>query len=143
MVATIMADTLPIEQLMANAVFAARDAAVKTGRQFMKSDMVRVLGELIEREGLTRKGAKKTAKPGSNIPPTPAEVTAYSASIGYPLDGQAWCDSYDQKGWKVGDHRMKNWQAAVRNWKTNQYGLGTHTLAGAKAEQKSDYTKPW
>ena len=52
------------------------------------------------------------------VPPLPAQVEEYSASIGYPLDGQAWCDSYAQKGWKVGKNTMKDWKAAVRNWKS-------------------------
>jgi hypothetical protein len=66
------------------------------------------------------------------VPPTPEQVTAYSAFIGYPMDGQAWCDAYAAKGWKVGDHRMKDWQAAVRNWKTNGYGSDGVALAGTK-----------
>jgi hypothetical protein len=53
------------------------------------------------------------------VPPTPDEVSAYSAKIGYPMEGQAWCDSYAQKGWTVGRNKMKDWHAAVRNWKAN------------------------
>ncbi|MGB8296389.1 MAG: hypothetical protein WCG85_13260, partial [Polyangia bacterium] len=30
-----------------------------------------------------------------------------------------WCDSYAQKGWTVGRNKMKDWHAAVRNWKAN------------------------
>lgn len=61
---------------------------------------------------------------GKNIPPSPAEVEAYSASIGYPMNGQAWCDSYAQKGWLVGKAKMKDWKAAVRNWKVNGWRCG-------------------
>jgi hypothetical protein len=50
-------------------------------------------------------------------PPSDEEVTAYASSIGYPMNGQAWCDSYAQKGWMVGKSKMKDWKAAVRNWK--------------------------
>lgn len=75
------------------------------------------------------------------IPPTPDQVTAYSASIGYPMNGASWCDSYEQKGWKVGKGRMKNWQAAVRNWKTNGWGEGGIALAGGAASKPKDYTK--
>jgi len=57
-------------------------------------------------------------------PPSPEEVTAYAAEIGYPLDGQAWCDSYAQKGWLVGKAKMKDWRAAVRNWKRNGWRPG-------------------
>lgn len=77
------------------------------------------------------------------IPPTPDQVTAYSAAIGYPMNGAAWCDAYGQKGWKVGAKRMVDWQAAVRNWKTNQYGKGGGILlAGAvPAGAARDYSK--
>lgn len=52
-------------------------------------------------------------------PPTPEEVAAYSAEIGYPMSGQDWCDSYAQKGWMTGKNKMKDWRAAVRTWKAN------------------------
>lgn len=57
----------------------------------------------------------------TGVIPTPEQVTAYSTEIGYPMDGQAWCDSYAQKGWMVGKNKMKDWKAAVRNWKTNAW----------------------
>lgn len=66
----------------------------------------------------------KVESPKRFTPPSPQAVTDYSASIGYPLNGEAWCDSYAQKGWKVGRNPMKDWKAAVRNWKTNGYTLG-------------------
>jgi hypothetical protein len=50
------------------------------------------------------------------IPPSPAQVAAYSASKGHPIDGQHFCDHYEQKGWVVGRTKMKNWQAAVNLW---------------------------
>lgn len=75
------------------------------------------------------------------IPPLPAWVTAYSASIGYPMDGQKWCDGYEQKKWMVGRTRMSDWQAAVRNWKTNGWGLGTVTLSNRRSDEPRDYTK--
>lgn len=49
--------------------------------------------------------------------PTASEVTAYAESLGYPLDGQQFCDYYESKGWLVGKAPMKDWQAAVRTWK--------------------------
>jgi uncharacterized protein YdaU (DUF1376 family) len=51
------------------------------------------------------------------VVPSSKEVADYSREIGYPLDGAAWCDSYQQKGWMVGKTKMKDWRAAVRNWK--------------------------
>ena len=57
--------------------------------------------------------------------PTPAEVTEYAASIGFQLDGEAFFDFYESKGWKIGSTPMKCWQAAVRTWKRRQQADGT------------------
>jgi hypothetical protein len=76
------------------------------------------------------------------IPPPPEAVTAYSASIGYAMDGQKWCDQYAAKGWMVGKAKMKDWQAAVRNWKASRWGEGTITIqAKAPSANASNYTK--
>lgn len=65
-------------------------------------------------------------------PPEPSEVEAYSREIGYPLNGTAWCDCYAQKGWLVGKAKMKDWKAAVRNWKAN----GWKPNGGFNAQQQ-------
>ncbi len=54
--------------------------------------------------------------------PTAAEATEYAASIGFKLDGEAFCDYYDSVGWVVGAGRkpMRDWKAAIRTWKRNQ-----------------------
>lgn len=58
------------------------------------------------------------------IPPTPEQVTAYSASIGFDLDGRHFCDHYEAKGWLVGKTKMKDWQAAVRTWQRSGFSTG-------------------
>lgn len=75
------------------------------------------------------------------IPPLPEWVTAYSLSIGYPMNGNAWCDQYATKGWAVGKSKMKDWCAAVRNWKMNGWGLGTITLAKKQPDKPRDYSR--
>ena len=55
------------------------------------------------------------------VPPAPEEVEAYSNEINYPMDGQAWCDSYEAKGWMIGNNKMKSWKAAARKWKSNRW----------------------
>jgi len=52
--------------------------------------------------------------------PTPEQVTEYARSIGVVLDGRAFCDSYEAKGWLIGKSPMKNWEATVRNWKRRE-----------------------
>ena len=49
-------------------------------------------------------------------PPTREEVAAYCAEKGYKVDADRFVDFYESKGWYVGKNKMKNWQAAVRNW---------------------------
>lgn len=73
------------------------------------------------------------------IPPDPEQVSAYSTFIGYPLDGDGWCDTYEQKGWMVGRTKMKNWQSAVRNWKRSGYVLGNGN--GTKIKATTNYGK--
>ncbi len=75
------------------------------------------------------------------IPPNPEWVTAYSAHIGYPVNGEAWCDSYAVKDWKVGRCRMKNWWAAARNWKVNKWGEGGIALTNGRAVKPKDYSR--
>jgi hypothetical protein len=51
--------------------------------------------------------------------PTAEQVTAYALSIGFKLDGEAFCDYYISCGWVIGAGKkpMKDWQSAVRFWK--------------------------
>ncbi len=117
-----------------DAIFAAKAKAQADGPvgSFTKKDVRAV----IKIEWLKELG-RTADKAGANIPPSPAEVTAYAASIGWPMDGEAWCISYAQKGWKVGKTRMVNWQAAVQNWKKNAWKPGADE--NAKPVKKEKY----
>ena len=68
--------------------------------------------------------------------PTPQEVSEYAAGIGFRLDGEAFCDFYESKGWKIGQTPMVCWQAAVRTWKRKQKEAGT-----LKASPREQYLK--
>jgi len=50
------------------------------------------------------------------VKPVPQEVEEYAATIDYIIDGEAFCDHYQSKGWCVGKSAMKDWRAAVRTW---------------------------
>ncbi len=120
----------------------AQTVAQREGRQITHSDMARVIDAEYTTAAPFTLSETEYSK---TIPPAPADVTAYSASIGYPMDGQAWCDHYATKGWLTGRSKMKDWQAAVRSWKVNRWGLGTIArLEGAAepgARGAKDYTK--
>ena len=65
---------------------------------------------------------KPTTTPGVEVrksfqKPTPFEVEDYARTIDFRLDGRAFVDFYESKGWMIGKSPMKNWQAAVRTWK--------------------------
>ena len=50
--------------------------------------------------------------------PTPQQVTEYGAQIEFTVNGQAFVDYYEARGWKhKGGTAMRDWQAAVRTWK--------------------------
>lgn len=67
-------------------------------------------------------------------PPTAAEVAEYASSIGYAIDAARFCDYWTARGWEVRPRiRMKDWRAAVRNWRRQ---------AAAWAAEKNAPQKP-
>ena len=50
------------------------------------------------------------------IPPTLEMVRAYCQERNSSVDPERFCDFYQSKNWMVGKNKMKDWQAAVRNW---------------------------
>ena len=68
-----------------------------------------------------------------NFKVTRDEWNAYSKTINLDLsDADASWDFYTSKGWKVGTALMRDWKAAMRNWKRN---TGNFTKGG-KPESK-------
>jgi hypothetical protein len=65
------------------------------------------------------------------VKPSPAEVTDYGRSIGYEIDGAAFTDFYEAKGWVVGKSPMKDWKAAVRTW-TSRGGESVRRIPATK-----------
>jgi hypothetical protein len=55
------------------------------------------------------------------IPPDFEDVESYCKEIEFDLDIQHWLDFYQSKGWLIGKNKMKDWKAAVRTWKRNNY----------------------
>jgi len=91
-----------------------------------------------DRKGKERKGkeagsdaasAQSSAKRFQK--PEPEEVNRYATEIGAKVDGQAFCDFYESKGWKVGNAAMKDWKASVRTWNRRN---GEKQTEGAKNE---------
>ena len=101
---------------------------------------------------LPREEKRREEYVGTNVPtkvrrfciPSVGEVEEYARSIGWPLDGQSWCDSYAAKGWKLkGGAPMKDWRAAVRTWKHNEWRTGpNHKPAQLTIDQLLDRAMP-
>lgn len=72
---------------------------------------------------------------GKDIPPSPEAVTAYFQEISYPMDGEAFCDFYAARGWKVGKVPMKDWKASCRLFKRNGWGQPSSPSQSAKSPQ--------
>ena len=54
-------------------------------------------------------------------PPTSTQVQEYMDEIGgCNFDADYFVDYNESRGWMVGKNKMKDWKAAVRNWKRNQ-----------------------
>lgn len=72
----------------------------------------------------TEPTAEEEPKPKRKVfvKPTLEEVAEYVASRGNHIDPQQFIDFYESKGWVVGRNKMKDWQAAVRNWERNGFG---------------------
>lgn len=64
----------------------------------------------------TKNTKRKKKAERNQIPPTREMVEAYIAENGYNVDAENFMNFYDSKGWLVGKSKMKDWQAAVRNW---------------------------
>lgn len=82
--------------------------------QVQSRDDANALQELSKVKGIEEGEGVKTAK--RFCPPTLDEVKAYCAEKEYTIDAERFIDFYTSKGWFVGKNKMKDWQAAVRNW---------------------------
>lgn len=52
--------------------------------------------------------------------PSIDEVREYADNSGYAINAEAFVSYYESVGWMVGKNKMKNWQAAVRNWASRE-----------------------
>ena len=62
------------------------------------------------------KNVKNSILAKNIIPPTIEMVTGYCLNENYPINPQKFMDYYESNGWRIGNRKMKDWQATVRNW---------------------------
>jgi len=67
------------------------------------------------------KKEKSTVKAKAFTIPTIDEIKEYCQERKNNVDAEKFFDYYESKGWLVGKTKMKNWQAAIRNWEKNNF----------------------
>ena len=72
------------------------------------------------------------------IKPKLEEVRAYCAERKNSVMPEKFLDHYESNGWMVGKTRMKDWQAAVRNWENNEIATG-----GKNGKNTAGRIDPW
>lgn len=83
-----------------------------------------------------RQKAKPRPKTRRFSPPAPEEVEEYARSIGFALDGGRFCDYYESRGWKYkGNVAMRDWKAAVRNWKRS----GANDVGRMRSDEDAEW----
>lgn len=80
-------------------------------------------------------------KPQRNqIPPKIEWVRAYIAERRSGIDPQRFMDWYEARGWKIGNRRMMDWQAALRTWeKVKSQPTGTNILQDQTYNRKRKF----
>ncbi len=79
---------------------------------------------------------KRKEKSKAFRPPSVSEVSEYIISRGEKIDADAFVDYYSCKGWMVGKNKMKDWQAAARNWVRRQ-----NEFSNKKEDSYTEYLK--
>ena len=76
-------------------------------------------------------------KPAPKIPPTFAEVKLFFEEKDTPLsEAERFFDHYESNGWLVGGKsKMKNWEAAARNWLKNSKKFNSLSPNGAEGKR--------
>ena len=102
----------------ANAGSAKKNVANVANASFAKKNVANVPDTVTDNDTVTvlKENTMNGVKEKRFAPPTREEVAAYCAEKGYKVDADRFVDFYESKGWFVGKNKMKNWQAAVRNW---------------------------
>lgn len=74
------------------------------------------------------------------VPPTENEVAAYMHEIGFNGNSEKFVSHYESNGWKVGKNKMKDWKAAVRTWRGNNFSQSPPQPI--LSQQKPEYGTP-
>lgn len=85
-----------------------------------------------EKEKENALSAEVPSAPLPSFPPSEEEVREYCRQQGLALDVSRFVDHYTSNGWMVGTNKMRDWQAAVRNWNRKELNFGKTELGKAE-----------
>jgi hypothetical protein len=119
----------------------APSSASTTPSSFEDSDV----GDAPKPPALTAEDLLKNAskeKRRKFVKPTVEEVRAYCREQGYAgVDPDRFVDFYESKGWIVGKSRMRDWQAAARNWHRGSQSGGSNSAPIGSAIKNASTTE--
>lgn len=100
-----------------------------------------------DNDNVLKENTLKGVKEKRFTPPTVEQVTEYCQKSDITsVDVQRFVDFYTSKDWMIGKNRMKNWQAAVRNWARQDVKPKEHASKTQKpnrflnfAQRETDY----
>lgn len=98
-----------------------------TSRVTVSEHIRRALDQYLEKPG-----RKVSAQPKITHP-TVQEVSDYCRQRKNSVNPQAFVDFYASKGWKVGNTKMKDWEACVRTWESRDKSKSTGKIGRAIA----------
>ncbi len=75
----------------------------------------------IEKDIELKKSNEKKTKTKVFAIPTIDEIKEYCKERKNNVDAEKFFNHYESNGWMVGKTKMKNWQAAIRNWEKNSF----------------------
>lgn len=109
--------------------------------RFKKKDEVKA--DTSEQKKSFGKKTQSNFRPGENIPPPKSEIQLFFAEKNAPAEeAEKFFNHYEANGWQVGGRsRMKNWQAAARNWLLNSGKFNTENM-GKMAQANAQLLKP-
>lgn len=85
---------------------------------YLDLDLDRDIDKDNKRERGERSGERTNQTNQRFAKPSLEQLALYASSISYSrFDAQRFFDFYESKGWVVGKSPMKDWKAAVRNWR--------------------------
>lgn len=89
-----------------------------------------------------KESCKRVCARSKFVIPTFEEVAEYIAANNLNVDGSQFIDYYTSNNWMVGRNKMKDWQAAIRNWARRDKLLPKSIAISPPQKQTENETRP-